>query len=158
MRGVSNHQPHDCLLNHLLKARSKNTWKLLVTGLCVGNSPVTSEFLAQRASNTQNVPIWWRHHDVPWTYLNGLERCGCNSRSLVFLNPFYCFKIDLSWMQKNPIGDRSTLVQVMAWCHQATSHYRNRMFILQNTNNRHLIPHPLWYLLWFEVLINVLPE
>ena len=29
--------------------------------LC-GNSPVTGEFTAQRASNTENVSIWWRHH------------------------------------------------------------------------------------------------
>ena len=26
-----------------------------------GNSPVTGEFPAQRASNTANVSIWWRH-------------------------------------------------------------------------------------------------
>ena len=29
---------------------------------CAGNSPVTSEFPAQRASNAENVSIWWRHH------------------------------------------------------------------------------------------------
>ena len=28
-----------------------------------GNSPVTGELPAQRASNAQNVSIWWRHHD-----------------------------------------------------------------------------------------------
>ena len=27
-----------------------------------GNSPVTGEFPAQRASNMENVSIWWRHH------------------------------------------------------------------------------------------------
>ena len=37
--GVSNHQPHDCSLNHLFRCRSKKTSKLPVTGLCVGNSP-----------------------------------------------------------------------------------------------------------------------
>ena len=26
------------------------------------NSPVTGEFLAQKASNAENVTIWWRHH------------------------------------------------------------------------------------------------
>ena len=31
---VSNHQPHDCLLNHLFRRRSKKTSKLRVTGLC----------------------------------------------------------------------------------------------------------------------------
>ena len=50
--GISNHQPRDCLLNHLFRCRSKKTWKLHdlktsklpVTGLCEGNSPVTVEF------------------------------------------------------------------------------------------------------------------
>ena len=27
-----------------------------------GNSPGTAEFPAQRASNAENVSIWWRHH------------------------------------------------------------------------------------------------
>ena len=60
--GVSNHQPHDCLLNCLSGRRSKKTSKPRVTGLCVGNSPVTGEFPAQMASNAETVSIWWRHH------------------------------------------------------------------------------------------------
>ena len=61
--GVSNHQPHDCLLNCLFRRRSKKTSKLRVTDLCAGNTPVTGEFPAQRDSNAENVSIWWRHHD-----------------------------------------------------------------------------------------------
>ena len=60
--GISNHQPQDCLLNRLFRRRSKKTSKLRVTGLCVGNSTVTGEFPAQRASNAEIVSIWWRHH------------------------------------------------------------------------------------------------
>ena len=37
--GVSNHQPHGCLLNRLFRRKSKKTSKLRVTGLCAGNSP-----------------------------------------------------------------------------------------------------------------------
>ena len=37
--GVSNHQPHDCLLNRLFRHRSKKTSKLRVTVLC--KKPVT---------------------------------------------------------------------------------------------------------------------
>ena len=59
---VSNHQPHDCLLNRLFRRRSKKTSKLRVTGLCAGNSPGTGEFPAHWASNAKNVSIWWRHH------------------------------------------------------------------------------------------------
>ena len=36
---ISNHQPHDCLLNRLFRHRSKKTSKLRVTGLCAVNSP-----------------------------------------------------------------------------------------------------------------------
>ena len=59
---VSNHQPHVCLLNRLFRRRSKKTSKLRVTGLCAGISPETGEFPAQKASNAENVSIWWRHH------------------------------------------------------------------------------------------------
>ena len=61
--GISNHQPHDCLLNRLFRHKSKKTSKLRVTGLCAGNSPVTGEFPAQRASNAENVSIWWCYNN-----------------------------------------------------------------------------------------------
>ena len=48
--------------NRLFSPRSKKTSKLRVTGFCVGNSPVTGEFPAQRASNAENVSVWWRHN------------------------------------------------------------------------------------------------
>ena len=54
---VSNHQPHDCLLNRLFRRRSKKTSKLRVTGLCAGNSPETGESPAQMASNTESFPF-----------------------------------------------------------------------------------------------------
>ena len=42
--GVSNHQPHECLLNRPYRRRSKKTSKLRVTGLCAGihRGPVNS--------------------------------------------------------------------------------------------------------------------
>ena len=72
--GASNHQPHDCLFHRLFRRRSKKISKLRVTGLCEGKSSVTAEFPARRASNAENVSIWWRHHGlvtcngVSWTY------------------------------------------------------------------------------------------
>ena len=71
--GVSNHQPHDYLCCFLFRRRSKETSKLRVTGLCTGNSPVTGEFPAQKASNAGNVSIWWRH------YVLERRRFGCSS-------------------------------------------------------------------------------
>ena len=51
------------------RRRSKKTSKLRVTGLCVGNSPVTGEFPAQMASNAEKVSIWWRHHGIPFKWI-----------------------------------------------------------------------------------------
>ena len=59
--GVSNHRRHDCLLNRLFRRRSKKTSKPRVTILC-------EEFLAQKASNAENVFIWWRHHQCSNSY------------------------------------------------------------------------------------------
>ena len=39
--GVSNHQPHHCLLNRLFKAQIKETSKLRDNGHCVGKWPIT---------------------------------------------------------------------------------------------------------------------
>ena len=64
--GISNHQPRDCLLSSLYRHRSKKISKQRVTGRYAGNSPVTDEFPAQMASNTENVSIWWRHHEWYW--------------------------------------------------------------------------------------------
>ena len=61
--GVSNHRRLDYLVNRLSRRRSKKTSKLRVTGICE-NSPVTDGFPAQRASNAENVSIWWRHHAI----------------------------------------------------------------------------------------------
>ena len=55
--GVSNHRRLECLLKRLFRRRSKKTLKLCVTGLCKGNSPVTDESSAQRASNTEMFPF-----------------------------------------------------------------------------------------------------
>ena len=60
---VSNQQLHNCLLNRWFRRRSKETSKLRATGLCAGNSPGTSEFPAQMASNADTFSTWWRHHD-----------------------------------------------------------------------------------------------
>ena len=51
--GVSNHRLLDCFLNRLFRRRSKKISKLLVTGLCEGNPPVTGGLPSQRASNAE---------------------------------------------------------------------------------------------------------
>ena len=51
--GVSNHQPHEYLLNRFFERRSKKSSQLRVTGLYAGNSTVTAEFPAPKASNAE---------------------------------------------------------------------------------------------------------
>ena len=68
-------------------------------------------------------------------------RCGSNFTSAIFKlilrndtlsTP--C-KIVLIWVPQNPIDEKSTLVQVMAWCCQATSHYLSQYW------NRSMSPY-----------------
>ena len=84
--GVSNHQPPDCLLNRLFRRRSKKTLKLRVTGLCEGNSLVSSEFSAQRFSNAENVSVWWHHHDICQQRRND---SGCSGYSTHEYGPLF---------------------------------------------------------------------
>ena len=89
---VSNHQPHDCLLNRLFRRRSKKTSKLRVTGLCAGKSPGTGEFPAQMASSAENVSIWWRRHEwlSAWVQLLHCLRSFCHRNDeMPFCNQ-YC--------------------------------------------------------------------
>ena len=75
---ASNHRCLDCVFNHLFRRKSKKASKLRVTGLCEVNSPVTGEFPAQRASNAENVSIWWCHHYI-YIYMKKCSHwvCGC---------------------------------------------------------------------------------
>ena len=63
--GVSNHQPHDCLLNRLFRADQRNIKAPRHWPLC-GEFTGTGEFPAEKASNAENVSIWWRHHGYSW--------------------------------------------------------------------------------------------
>ena len=51
----------------------KKTSQLRVNSLCVGNSPGTGEFPAQRACYSENVSIWWRNHEHFKRRLSGLS-------------------------------------------------------------------------------------
>ena len=75
---VSNHQPHDYLLNRLFRGRSKKTSKLRLTG----------EFPAQRASNAENVSIWWCHHE------NAFGNLVCKMAAIMF--ELQCVKIGMT--------------------------------------------------------------
>ena len=67
---------------------------------------------------------------VVWYQFNWLApgRCGCNFKSIIFKLIIQegslgtCYEITFKWMPHSLTNKKSTLVQVMAWCHQATSH------------------------------------
>ena len=69
--------------------------------------------------------------DVPQNPFNSLApgRFQFNFRKVIFkltlVNGGWgiSYEIALKWMPQDLTDDKSKLVQVMAWCHQATSHY-----------------------------------
>ena len=67
-------------------------------------------------------------HNINWLP----ERCVCNIRLVIFeliwgtdILSTFC-GIGIGWMPHDPFDDKSTLVQIMAWCRKATSHYLNQ--------------------------------
>ena len=95
--GVSNHQPHGCLLNRLFRRRSKKTPKLRVTGLCVGNSPGP-------VNSPHKGPVTRK------TFPDDVFKC-------IFFNEnvSISIKISLKFVPKGAINNTSALAQIMAW-------------------------------------------
>ena len=60
---VSNHRRLYCLLNRLLRRRSKKISKLRAIGLCEGNPPLTDWFPWKVTSDVKHGSIWWCHHE-----------------------------------------------------------------------------------------------
>ena len=97
--GVSNHQPYDCLLSRLFMRRAKETSKLRITGLCVGNSPITGEFPAQRAKNAQKY-----FHLMSSSYLrtvNWLMKLAAYQRNILMSQTYNDKKITTITSYKN---------------------------------------------------------
>ena len=70
-----------------------------VSGLCAGNSPVTGEFPAQRASNAENVSIWWRNQAMPNYYQHDPVHCpsmGISCQNPMVFNLENSFEVNVS--------------------------------------------------------------
>ena len=52
----------------------------------------------------------------------------------------------LCWISLDFIDDKSTLVQVMAWCHQATSHYLSQCWL--RSMSPYGVTRPQWVKQW----------
>ena len=137
--GVSNHQPHHCLLILLFRVMSRKTSKFRVTGLCVGNSPEPVNSPHKGPVTRKMFPFDDVIMDIPYSNGNNLLLWSClnslapgklewNFRHVIFKQILVIgwgifSEIALIWMSLDSTNDQSTLVQVMAWCRQATNHY-----------------------------------
>ena len=82
--GVSNHQPHHCLLNSLF-GRSKKTSTFRVTGLCAGNSPGNS---AWTSGWTRQTSYWPHNRIVGVSRLTSRRSCDVNATVYDFVTIF----------------------------------------------------------------------
>ena len=111
--GISNHRRLDCLLNRLFRRALEKTSRLRVTGLCEGNPPVTGGFPSQRASDTENISIWWRHH-VRW------QNITRTNAQLLSIEPIL---FRLSWWRNMALY----VLGFIDWClYKATCHYPDK--------------------------------
>ena len=116
---ISNHRHLDCVCNRLFRHRLKKTSKLHVTGLCNGNSLMTSEYPAQRVSNAENVSIWWHH------VLGKPQQLSCSDMSKI-----------VTWVK---IGAKRIFTRFKLWAHYlfvkwvlASYSYVNRVYCIGN--------------------------
>ena len=75
-------------------------------------------------------------------------RCSCSRKLVIFklmpkidISGTHC-EIALTWMPHYLTGDQSTLVQIMAWCRQATSHYLRQCW--PKSMLSYGVPRPQW--------------
>ena len=75
MSAMASESPASWLFTQpFIHSHIKEPAEFRVTGLSDGNSLVTDEFPAQRASNAENVSIWWRHHWLKYSSGSSLLR------------------------------------------------------------------------------------
>ena len=82
-------------------------------------------------------------------------RCGCYLELVIFqlvsrinISNILC-EIVLKWMAQDKTDDKSTLFQVMAWCHQSTSHHMSQcwprpMALYSTTRPKRVNLHNQW--------------
>ena len=117
--GASNHQRLDCLLNCLLRRRSKKTSRLRVTGLCERNWPATG-------GSPRKGPVTWKMFPFDGVSLNSLN-ANLNSNAsgdinngkrhainnlmifLVCFLGFQCYMVDTSSSRMTPLYPQGIL-------------------------------------------------
>ena len=108
---------------------------------CAGNSPATGEFPTQRPVTwsfdvffdlrlyrqlSKQWRIWW-FEALPHSLLRHCnEYENCDLRYMLQIMLMSAYEISIGWMPQDTFDDMPVLVQVMAWCHQATGHYQSQ--------------------------------
>ena len=88
---VSNHQPHGCTQPFIQTQIKENIKAPRHWPLC-GEFTGTGEFPSQRASYTENVSIWWRHH----------VKATEHNSSCSLLKPLNCNNCGRFWSTSGP--------------------------------------------------------
>ena len=112
-----------CVLLWLNTSRYSHSWRCG----CLATSFVISWYVKQ-GNKTVTLPWPYPYHSgLPNLLAPGRPRCHFKTATfnLVFLIGIFTSSKDnaLRWMPRDLTDDKSTLVQVMAWCRQAISHY-----------------------------------
>ena len=100
------------------------------------------------APNTAEWPIW--HHGTVSSLVDSLVpgKFEWNFRHVIFKQILVIddwgisCEITLTWKPQDLTDDKSTLIQVMAWCRQATSHYLSQCW--PSSLSPYGVTRPLW--------------
>ena len=90
---------------------------------------------------------------ITWGPTLSPGRCGRNCKSLIFEHILRInfmstsCEIAFRWMPQNTFDDYSTLVWVVAWCRQTTSHYLSQCWPRSTSLHVALLSHSelIWY-------------
>ena len=93
---------------HLVRSVIKETSKSALLVVCEGNSPVTGEFPAQRASNAEKASMWWRHHELA-------DSVMYTSRNSVFDVNEFNWVTDSGSVQNRQLAPGWPTVRVPVW-------------------------------------------
>ena len=136
--------------------------KLSVTGFCVGNSPVTRRFPAQRASNAANVSIWWRHHEInyftPDNHYHMLHNVAVASAVWYKTQPHncahgflvLCLVADIRWLDSPNVSEIIMLVM------HETDRYLTKTISQRNANLHSSFCLNISTILWIIIPLNTL--
>ena len=120
---------------------------------------------ANQRVNANEMSLHWLTH---WS----LGRCCCENFKHNLGIDILSIQVNITfeWITEDPTAGNSTLGQVMAWCHQATSHYLNQCWPRslingitrpQWLNHQHLIcifhwfASLIWIITWRNFMQNV---